>query len=174
MHSDMLSEVTYHLEPGYIYMSSKGDVIRTVVGSCVAVCMWDKRRKFGGMSHFLYPEIKEKSKATACYGNVAVPMLLKLMKDTGSRKKDIVAQIFGGGKLHDATKSNVGDENIAIARRMLEPKGIPIISEDVGGSMGRKILFDTASGQVAILKVHRIRQSDWHDADLSKNAGRAG
>ena len=152
---------TYHLEPGYIFASAHGALIRTVVGSCIAVCLWDAKRKIGGMNHFLYPEVLERGKTTAQYGNVAVPALLRLMEKIGSKKKDLVAQVYGGGKLHDTKKNQVGEQNIEIARRILTQKRIAIVSEDVGGRMGRKILFDTDSGHVAVLKVHRLRRDDW-------------
>jgi len=55
----------------------------------------------------------------------------------------------------------VGHENVAIARSVLQKKGIAIVSEDVGGNMGRKVVFDTETGQLMTLKVHKIRDSDW-------------
>jgi chemotaxis protein CheD len=156
-----LPEVTYHLEPGYIYASSRGDVIRTVVGSCVAVCLWDAKHRMGGMSHFLYPSIDDRAKATAKYGNVAVPALVRMVLDCGGEKPHLTAQIYGGAKLTVSDNEGVGVENIEMAKKVLSEKAIPVISEDVGGNMGRKILFDTISGQVAVLKVHRLRTGDW-------------
>ncbi len=153
--------ITYNLEPGYIFASAHGATIRTVVGSCIAVCVWDEKNMFGGMNHFLYPEILEKGRTTAQYGNIAIPALLRLMEKMGSVKKNIVAQVYGGGKLHTVKENSVGEQNIAIARKLLCKQKIRIISEDVGGAMGRKILFDTESGQVAVLKVHRLREADW-------------
>jgi chemotaxis protein CheD len=157
----MVNHATYHLEPGYIFASVDGAVIRTVVGSCVAVCLWDDIRVSGGMNHFLYPEIKDKSKMTAQYGNVAIPALIRMMKKIGCSKRNLVAQVYGGGQLYDSKRNCVGQENAEVARQILRKNNIPIISEDVGGKMGRKILFDTCSGHVAVLKVHRLRQEDW-------------
>ena len=157
----MAAHATYHLEPGYIFAGVDGTVIRTVVGSCVAVCLWDKQTVSGGMNHFLYPYIKEKSKMTAQYGNVAIPALLTMMKKIGCSKRDLVAQVYGGGQLHDSKRNSVGRENTEVAREILKKNNIPVISEDVGGTMGRKILFDTSTGHVAVLKVQRLRREDW-------------
>ena len=88
----------YLLEPGYIYVSLSPSVVRAVVGSCVAVCLWDRRRTFGGMNHFLYPAAPSRAAATARYGNVAVAALVRLMEDSGSRRGDLVAQIYGGAR----------------------------------------------------------------------------
>lgn len=153
--------VTYHLEPGFIYASAENTTIRTVVGSCVAVCLWDELKQWGGMNHFIYPEIFDKNKTTAQYGNVAMLALIRLLEKMGSSRKNLVAQVYGGAHLHELTNHNVGLENIAIARKILKQKHIRTISEDVGGRMGRKILFDTITGHTAILKVHRLRREDW-------------
>jgi len=157
----MITEITYQLEPGYIYTSPDKVVIRTVLGSCVAVCLWDRDHAVGGMNHYLYPLTKDKNKATAQYGNVSTLMLIKLMKEMGCRTEAMVAQVFGGATHKLNSKAAVGDKNVAIARKILKKFDIPIISEDVGGTMGRKIVFDTESGEVAVLKVHQLRHSDW-------------
>ncbi len=157
----MADSVTYHLEPGYIFVSVHGAIIRTVVGSCIAVCLWDEKRGFGGMNHFLYPEIHGEEKTTAQYGNIAVPVLIRLMEKIGSSKKNLVAQIYGGGQLYDSKRNRIGEKNISVARSILKDKRIPVISEDIGGKMGRKILFDTDTGHAAVLKVHRLRSNDW-------------
>lgn len=69
------------------------------------------------------------------------------------------AQIFGGGELDTCDKT--GEENVEIARKVLNKKGVNIVSEDVGGEKGRKILFDTDTGHVAVLKVYDVRDVDW-------------
>jgi chemotaxis protein CheD len=159
---DAHGRVTYHLEPGYIYFSRVPAVVRTVLGSCVAICLWDRRRSFGGINHFLYPFTKHRKEATPKFGNVAVSTLLRIMEEAGSLRSDLRAQIYGGGYPEGAEGPDIGAENVRVARRMLNRKGIRIVSEDVGGNLGRKIVFDTASGHVAVLKVGNIRKSDWH------------
>ena len=156
------SEDTFFLERGYVYFSKSPTKIQTVLGTCVAVCLWDKKQKFGGMNHFMHPVAKESSKATPIFGNAAMTALLRIMEKAGSRTADIIAQIFGGGQPDKDSENELGQKNINIARTFLNNKGIKIVSEDVGGSLGRKIIFDTGSGHVAVLKVDNIRQSDWH------------
>ncbi|MBD3420480.1 MAG: hypothetical protein GF398_10215 [Chitinivibrionales bacterium] len=153
--------VTHHLEPGYVYAGRKASVIRTVVGSCVAVCLWDPVSRCGGMNHFLYPHISDPAAATPQYGNAAIVALLAMMKEIGCFSQDLLAQIYGGARMMEGTTNCVGEQNIKIARVMLARKKIPVITEDVGGMMGRKLLFDTDSGHTAVLKVHRLRQDDW-------------
>lgn len=162
MENENTKAVTYHLEPGYVYCSGKGAVIRTVVGSCVAVCLWDVKKCAGGMNHFMHPKRGENDKRTTYFGDVALPVLVNMMRrEFGSRKIDLHAQIYGGGSPMNFSEATVGKDNIAVAKDFISGIGIRLVSEDVGGSMGRKLLFDTATGQVAILKVQQLRQDDW-------------
>ncbi len=157
-------KLDYLLKPGFIYMSDKRPIsISTVVGSSVAVCLFDRKQKIGGMNHFQLPETREKEKATAIYGNVATLTLIKMMLSNGSKNSHIEAQIFGGAHNPEVSSNiNVGINNIRTARKILNSKQIKIISEDVGGEVGRKIIFNTSTCEIAVLKVKNIRQSDWY------------
>jgi len=154
--------INYHLEPGYVYVSGTGSVIRTVVGSCVAVLLWDPRRKAGGMNHFVHPRAHHHDRPTTRFGSVALPALLRMMKrEFGSVPAELHAQIIGGANPLQFTHKTAADDNVAVARSFCDRMGIRVVSEDIGGHMGRKILFDTATGQVAILKVQQLRREDW-------------
>lgn len=159
--SDLEHSPGYYLEPGYIYLTKESVVIRTVVGSCVAVCLWDRKLGYGGMNHFLRPIIRDAKSATPKYGNVATVALITMMEEAGCEAGDIVGQILGGACPEEAKDADLGEENVSIARSVLQKKGIAIVSEDVGGNMGRKVVFDTKTGQLMTLKVHKIRDSDW-------------
>lgn len=158
---DSISDKTYQLEQGFVYFSKSPAHVHAVLGSCVSVCLWDKRMKYGGMNHYRHPNADNLDEATPVFGNAAMIALIRLMEDSGCRIKDIIAQIFGGGVPEDDNVSDIGSSNIEIARKILEKKGIKVVSEDVGGSLGRKIYFDTGSGKVAVLKVEKIRRTDW-------------
>jgi len=155
-----LSEKAYHLQPGYVYFSSQDSAIRTVVGSCVAVCLWDKKLKQGGMNHFLYPSTRNPNEATPKYGNVATIALIQLMEEAGSQHRNMVAQIVGGASPNKAT-SDIGMQNVTIADTILKKRGIKIISTDTGGNMGRKVIFDLQTGHLVVVKVHKLRATDW-------------
>jgi chemotaxis protein CheD len=159
---------TYYLHPGYIYISRQQETIQTVLGSCVAVCLWDQSQKCGGMNHFLYPVTREATNATPRFGNVAILALIKMMNEEGCRSEDLKAHILGGGHPEGVTGESLGDQNVKIAREILKNKGISIIAEDVGGSVGRKIAFDVITGHVAVLKVHKVRKEDWHTEEYMK------
>ncbi len=151
----------YYLKPGYIFFSKEPTLIYTVMGAAVTVCLWDREKRVGGVSHFLYPKISEKGKATAQYGNVAVLTLIKLMITDGSDKFCLEAQIFGGGDPVFSSEDTIGKQNVSMAKRVLTQQGIPITSEDVGGSKGRKLVFKSDTNEAVVLKVDRLRQEDW-------------
>ena len=158
----MESELQHYLEPGHIYVSSGIGAVQTVLGSCVAVCLWDAELRCGGMNHFLYPQTNNKEQATPKYGNVATVALIKLMLEEGCSIEGMSAHILGGGH-PDGAENSTGYRNVEVARKILREKGIKVLSEDIGGSVGRKIVFDLATGHVAVLKVHKVRDEDWID-----------
>ena len=77
--SNSPAAVNYFLEPGYIFVSPQPAVISTVLGSCIAVCLYDAKRRIGGMNHFQFPATRRKDQATARYGNVALPYLIRMI-----------------------------------------------------------------------------------------------
>jgi chemotaxis protein CheD len=160
--SNSLTPANYLLEPGFILVTKEPTVISTVLGSCVAVCIYDRKRKVGGMNHFQLPFINNKGKTTACYGNVATLVLIRMMLDGRSKIKHLEAQIYGGAYNPKVFPKDYGHENVMIARKILANKMIPIVSEDVGGQKGRKIVFNTSTNEIGVFKVDKIRKRDWY------------
>ncbi|MFP4547995.1 MAG: chemotaxis protein CheD [Fidelibacterota bacterium] len=158
----------FYLEPGFIYVGSEKSAVKTVLGNCVSVCLWDTKLRFGGMNHFVYPYTKDKHKATARFGNIATKTLIKNMIAVGSVSGDLVAQIVGGASKEDRSRDNLGRENVAVARQVLDRANITIKSEDIGGHLGRKVIFDVQNGQLMVIKVHQIRDTDWIKPSLDE------
>ena len=156
----------YFLKPGFIYVSTKPTMVSTVVGSCIAVCVFDRKQKIGGMNHVQLPFIRNARQATARYGNVAVSALINLMINEGSKSEHLEAQILGGAYHPEISDENVGRENIKVAKKVLTKKKIRLASEDVGGEKGRKIIFNTNTNEVAVVKVDKVRQEDWYPYGL--------
>jgi len=152
----------YFLRPGYIYMPDKPTAISAVVGSGVAVCVYDKKRKVGGMNLYKLPANKKEQDTFPIYGNVATKALVIMLLKRGSKRRHLRSQIFGGAFNPEVSDRDVGKENIAMARRILNRMGVSIVSEDVGGALGRKIVFNTLTSDVAVLKTEGVRKSDWY------------
>lgn len=154
--------VNYFLKPGYIFVASKPTVVSTVLGSCVTVYVYDTKRCVGGVNHFQLPYVHERYRCTARYGNVATIALIRMMVNNGSKVKHLEAQVFGGAYNSEVCVKNVGHENVKVARKILARLRIRIVSEDVAGEKGRKVVFNTDTNEIAALKVDKLRKSDWY------------
>jgi chemotaxis protein CheD len=88
--------------------------------------------------------------ATPKYGNIAIDRLLENMISLGSRKEHLIAKVFGGGAVIETSyvQFNIGERNISIAFDALKEFRIPVVSQSTGGKLGRKIIFNTRSGEV--------------------------
>jgi chemotaxis protein CheD len=158
----MPSETQHHfLEPGNIYCAVRPTTLHAVLGHGVGVCLWDRRRRIGTMAHFAHPVTRDAAKATPRYGNAATWGAIRLMEEAGAHPATIIAHIIGGAALDHVDDVALGMRNVAAARGVLERAGITIHAEDTGGAMGRKVAFDTGTGHIIVLKVHRLRLEDW-------------
>jgi len=141
---------THFLYPATLHASTKTLQISTILGSCVAVCLWDMHNRIGGMNHYMLPLWNGQGLASPKYGNIAIEKLVEKMINLGSKKIHLQAKIFGGGEViqTEVGMFHIGERNIAIARDMLGEMKIPIVSSSVGGKLGRKIIFNTETGDV--------------------------
>lgn len=158
----------YFLDPGFIFVALRPTIISTVLGSSVAVCIYDRKRKIGGMSNFQLPYIDDRKKTTARYGNVATLALIRMMLDEHSKAKHLEAQILGGSHNPEVSHKNIGRLNASTARKIMIKKRIRIISEDVGGEKGRKVVFNTHTNEIAVFKVEKLRSEDWYPYTMKR------
>ena len=137
---------------GEIYASSKPAVIETILGSCVSVCMFDKKTKVGGMNHILLPGKADLGNfdGAARYGINAMEMLINNLMKHGAKRKNLKAKIFGGAHIIQSLQldNSPGLKNISFVENFMRIEGIPIVSRDTGGVNGRRIHFHTHSGDV--------------------------
>jgi chemotaxis protein CheD len=138
------------LYPASLYAESEPAQVVTILGSCVAVCLWDPVQQIGGINHYMLPLWNGQGLASPRYGNIAVEKLIARMEYLGCKRTDLKAKVFGGGEVIESgtNQFQIGKRNIALAREALTEYGIPIVSSSVGGKLGRKILFFTDTGEV--------------------------
>jgi chemotaxis protein CheD len=131
-----------YLHAGQLIATVSPTAITTVLGSCVAVCLHDPVTRVGGMNHFLLPMHVERDRSPR-FGNVAVPQLVEEVLRAGASRRTLVAKVFGGASVIAAITHGrrLGEENAALAVRLLEEARIPVLDRDVGGSRGRKVVF---------------------------------
>jgi chemotaxis protein CheD len=158
---------TYFLNPGYIFASQEPHLIHTVLGSCVAVCLWDSQHHCGGICHYILSK-SDKWERSGKYGEVAIPHLIRLMLEMGSTKATLKAHIVGGGD-NVNFHSRVGEENAELADKLLKKSQINVLTRDVEGQFGRKIIFNSGSGEILIYKINDIRSDDWYGSKELRN-----
>ncbi len=141
------------------YHVSRNDIIATVLGSCISVCLKDRRSGIAGMNHFMLPgDVRSEEiflSASAKYGMFAMEQLIGDMIKHGGNKDNFEAKIFGGGHVLNFRKSdgNVPESNIEFVRAFLGMEQISIVKQDVGGYAGRKILFFSDSARVLLKRL---------------------
>lgn len=140
----------FYLLPGEWAFSSEPTIISTILGSCVAVALYDYKLKFGALNHYLLPEVMPDEKPSARYGAVAMPAIIDAMLDHGSNKKSLQAKVYGGGNVLSGVEIGVGIGvlNVEFAIRYLEKSKIPILEKNVGGKQSRKIMLNTSTFDV--------------------------
>lgn len=150
----MNEKIRIYLKTGGLVFSKEPAEVKTVLGSCVSVCLWDFKSKKGSMNHFIYPTWTGRGLATPRFGNVAMEFIYEKMISNGSRLEDIIAKIFGGARIYPSadTLTSPGDQNVASAKKFLEKVNIPVIAEDTGGIRGRTVIFHTDTGDVFVKK----------------------
>ncbi len=137
-----------------IGVASAPDMLRTILGSCVSVCLYDPEAKVGGMSHIMLPEKKQDSPALKKYADTAIPLLISEMEKQNAERKNITAKIIGGAKMFDVVENSImgeiGRKNIKRVREILIDFEIPVVSEDTGGDYGRTVDFHLETGEVRV------------------------
>ncbi len=136
-----------YLQAGQLAVAADPTAIVTILGSCVAVCLWDPATRVGGVNHFLLPHHVQREQSLR-FGNVAVPRLVDAVVRAGASRRGLVAKVFGGASVLGALSHarRLGGENAALAVQLLDEAGIPVLDRDVGGERGRKLVFVSDEG----------------------------
>jgi chemotaxis protein CheD len=139
----------HYLMPGKVFASATPFAVTTILGSGVAVCIWDSHKKIGGANHFLWPFPVGDGAVDTKYAQVANADLLRQLLNLGANLNDMEAKIYGGSQPHGAagiSPENLGRQNVEVALGFLETKGIRVKASETGDARGRKLIFQTHDG----------------------------
>lgn len=143
--------------PGEFYVTNDPDeVIATVLGSCVAACIWDPEAGIGGMNHFMLAAragsspAPDQDPASARYGIFAMEFLINTILAWGGRRSRLRVKLAGGGNVI-ASSTMIGTNNVRFARQYLEQEGLNLVSAHVEGTSARRLLFHPASGKARVM-----------------------
>ena len=139
-----------YLYPGQWASLKEPGVIKTILGSCVGVALYDYRMKLGGLNHFLLPNLPSGENPSTRYGDIAISTLIEATLGNGASKKFLQAKVYGGANVLDGVQIGVGigNRNVETAFRLLEENHIPILESDTGGNTGRIIEMNTQTFEV--------------------------
>ncbi len=160
--------------PGELAVTRQPTIISTLLGSCVSICLYNKKTGTAGMNHFMLPTGERGDEMKNKYGDIAIQKLVEMMKKLGSNTFDLEAHIYGGGNVvgHLSAGEGVGKRNIAMADKMMANYNIKVRTRKVGGDNGRKLFFDTSTGTIEERLIERS-ESAQSLADKKKSlAGR--
>ena len=149
-----LTRMTIHI--GGLRVSPQPLMLDTVLGSCIAACLFDPVTGVGGMNHFMLPEgIDPGNPNSTRYGVYAMEMLISEIMKQGGQRRRFQAKIFGGGHVLKIRESldGVPQRNIEFVRRFLNTEQIPVVGEDLGGYQARRVLFHTHTGKVFLKRL---------------------
>ncbi len=140
---------TAQIIAGELYVSPHDELISTVLGSCVAVCIRDPVAGVGGMNHFLLAG-EDEDRAELRFGRFAIEQLISELVKHGGHRERFETRLFGGGRVLGGT-IDIGSANLAFARRFLQQERLPIMSENAGGTFSRRVRYHPRSGEARVV-----------------------
>jgi len=149
------------LLPGEYYVTTAGEMIVTVLGSCVSACVRDIRLGVGGMNHFMLPLDASGGNsawgaavsAATRYGNVAMERLINDILKLGGRRDSLEFKLVGGGKVMRTMSLDIGARNISFVRKYVAEEGFAVAGEDLGDIYPRKVCYFPDSGRIRVKKL---------------------
>ncbi|MFA6966199.1 chemoreceptor glutamine deamidase CheD [Bosea sp. (in: a-proteobacteria)] len=150
--------------------SAKDEIVATVLGSCVSVCLRDSQSGVGGLNHFLLPKNNGGTDTSAGerYGDTAMEVLINGLLKRGAKRANFEAKVFGGARvLSGATMLAIGDGNIAFVTDFLKREGIQTVSKDVGGTRSRRIHYQPSTGRAWVQHVQSSQKSTEHEQEVA-------
>ncbi|MBT3134367.1 chemoreceptor glutamine deamidase CheD [Alteromonas sp. ALT199] len=172
------------LLPGQYFVTTHNKMLVTVLGSCVAACLFDPVAGVGGMNHFMLPnvnktasELEQSQGVAAKYGIHAMELLINDLVKAGASKSRIKAKVFGGGKVVPSfVQNDIGKLNAEFVSHFLDTELIPILASDLCDNYARKIYFFPRDGKVLMKRINElnnttiIERESQHRWELSKQA----
>lgn len=148
-----------YLKPGELLITREPCTVTTVLGSCVAVTMFHARLQYAGICHGMLPgplpdgsTLQDRPERFK-YISEAISFMLVKFRTVGAPIHEIEVKMFGGANVigfheDEAARRWIGTVNTQAARALLEAESMSIKTGCIGGTSGRKIFFNTQTGEV--------------------------
>lgn len=154
--------------PGEYFVAREDLLVKAVLGSCVAACMWDEGARVGGLNHFMLPEAEDGADRLGAY---AMELMLNEMFKLGARRETLQARVFGGGTVMAGVAAKcVGERSARFVLDYLAAERIPVVAQDVLGLHPRKVCFFPVTGKALVKRLAHARPEALAVAERKGNA----
>lgn len=126
-------------------------VLKTTLGSCIGVTLYDQTKRLGGMIHIMLPRKTSNNGRLTKFADTGIPNLIDCMiNQHGSSRSSLIAKIFGGARMFNVFSKalDIGSNNIEATVNILRQQRIRLESNKTGGTKGSQIIFYTSNGRV--------------------------
>ena len=149
-----MSESLINVGVSQLKAAEKPSALRTILGSCVGICIYDRMKKIGGLAHILLPVNERNENTPEKFASTAIPLLVQQLIKNGAKKEFMTAKIAGGASMFkfsaNVSLGQIGDRNVEETKKALTKLGIPILVEEIGGNSGRVVTFYMDDGRMKI------------------------
>ncbi len=158
--------------PGYVCVPQKATFLKAVVASGIVITLYDTVSHIGGMCYYTHA-IRENNNSSPRFAAPAILSVLQLMEKGGATRQNIECYIYGGAVNEEALRFSAGasEANVRVGKEILTKAGITSYISNTGGGLGRKIIFNSGTGEAIVATVNSVRKSDWYPS-LTMKRGR--
>ena len=147
-----------------IVVVENSHLLKTTLGSCVGIVLYDEIRRVTGLAHIMLPRKLDRDSSIGKYADTALPAIVQRVLERGVSQDRITARIAGGANMFrtatDRGIATIGEQNIAAVKELLEGLKIPVVFEDVGGEHGRTVVFDNETGRIEVKTLRKVLAPD--------------
>ena len=161
------------LLPADYAVTAEPVAIVTLLGSCVAACVYDPALALGGMNHFMLPD-RHASDLTARYGVHAMELLINELLKRGARRSRLQAKAFGGGNVLRGFQDPIGTRNAEFVVDYLHAERIPLVAHDLGDIFPRKVCFFAQTGRTLVKRLPATREREVADVERAYQSRLSG
>lgn len=145
---------------GQIVVGRAPERLKAVLGSCIGLALYHQRLKAGAMAHIVLPDSAGRAGAPGKFADTAVPRMLELLQEVGVPMPGLTAKFAGGANMFGGPGPlQIGDGNVEAVTQALRSVDIRIAAQDVGGTRGRRLIFDCSNGEMTVEQAGRSARS---------------
>ena len=156
-----MSNVLINVGVAQVKIASQPAILRTILGSCIGICIFDRIKKVGGLAHILLPNDTTNGATLEKFADTAIPFMIKELIRGGAKKENLSAKISGGASMFKFTTqislNQIGLRNIEEVKKVLAELRIPLLQEDIGGNSGRVINFHLDDGHLGVKIAGKVK-----------------